>query len=287
MKRGRRIMYWALGIFIFLFLGIFTWFSIPYSPVKSEFEQLKSSQNSGLHAQNQVFTKEDIADLPLPLQRYFDNCGFIGQPKMSNMKILHNDVDFILSSSMPKLKIKYIQYNSVEKPERVALIDTHLYSIPFEGIDSYQNGIGSMKGVIAKSVTLFNQKGEALNQSSLVNCLAESLLMPNFALQDFMSWEAIDANHAKGTISYYGISASGVFSFDKNGLLESFTTDDRLYVDTKGNQKQVKWSAICGDYRDINGIKQPKSLQAVWHLPEGDLVYFDGHDTVVQYDVAE
>lgn len=287
MKRGRRIMYWVLGIVLFLILVVLIWFSIPYSPVKSEFEQLKSKQNLSLKVQNQVFTKEDIAELPKPLQRYFESCGFIGKPKMSNMKILHNDVDFILSSSMPKLKIKSMQYNSAEKPERIALIDTRLYGIPFEGIDAYQEGIGSMKGVIAKSITLFNQKGEAMNKSSLVNCLAESLLMPNIALQKFMSWEYIDENHVRGTISYYGISASGIFTFDENGLLERFTTGDRLYVDTGGNVKQFKWSAICGDYREINGIKQPKSLQAVWHLPEGDLVYFDGHDTVVQYNAAQ
>lgn len=280
-------MLWVLGVFIFLILAVLVWFSIPYSPMKSEFQQLKSKQTSELPVPDQVFTKEDIKDLPLPLQRYFEKCGFIGQPKMSAMKMIHNDVDFILSSTMPVLKIKCIQYNTAVKPERVALIDTRLYGIPFEGIDAYHDGIGSMKGVIAKSVTLFNQKGEAMNQSSLVNCLAESLLMPNLVLQDFMSWEEIDERHVKGTISYYGISASGIFSFNEDGLWERFTTEDRVYVDTAGNEKRIKWSAICGNYREVNGIMQPKSLQAVWHLPEGDLLYFDGHDTVVQYDVAE
>ncbi len=280
-------MYWIIGILIFLILGILIWFSIPYSPMKAEFAQLHSQQNSGMQIQKQVFKQEDIADLPTPLQRYFEICGFIGQPKMSNMKISHNDVDFILSSSMPKLKIKCTQFNSAEKPERVAQIDTHLYGIPFEGIDAYQAGVGSMKGVIAKGVTLFNQTGAAMNKSSLVNCLAESLFMPNLALQEFMSWESIDENHVKGTIAYYGLTASGIFTFDEKGFLETFTTDDRLYVDTDGNVKQVKWSAICGDYREVNGIKQPKSLQAVWHLEAGDLVYFDGHDTSIQYNVAE
>ncbi|MPM40361.1 hypothetical protein SDC9_87001 [bioreactor metagenome] len=58
-------------------------------------------------------------------------------------------------------------------------------------------------------------------------------------------------------------------------------------MDTEGNVKQVPWSAVCGDYRDVGGIMQPKSLRAVWHLPEGDLVYFDGHNTVIEYDVTE
>lgn len=276
---------WLARIAGFLVIGLLIWVAIPYSPVRSEFEQLKSKQNAGLRTSKQVFTIEEIAGLPVPLQRYFETCGYIGKPKMSNMKILHNDVDFVLSSR--KLKIQCIQYNSAQKPERLALIISHLYGIPFDGIDAYQGGIGSMKGVIAKGVTLFNQKGEAMNKSSLVNCLAESLFMPNMALQEFMNWEAVDANHVKGTISYYGISASGIFSFDDHGLLTCFTTEDRLYVDPDGNVKQVKWSAICGDYREVKGIKQPKSMQAVWHFPEGDLVYFDGHDTNIEYDTAD
>jgi hypothetical protein len=272
-------MYGVAAILIFIIAAVIIWFSIPYSPVKSEFNELKIKQNSDLNAQNEIITKKDIDQLPQPLQRYFETCGFIGQPKMSGIKIVHNNVDFVLNTK--KLKINYVQYNAADEPERIALIDASLYGIPFEGIDAYQNGIASMKGVIAKSITLFNQKSEALNKSSLVNCLAESLLVPGFALQDFMLWEAIDENHVQGTISYYGLTASGIFTFDENGFLERFTTEDRVYVDTEGNEKQVKWSAILGDYREINGIKQPKSLRAVWHFPEGDLVYFDGHDTEI------
>jgi hypothetical protein len=206
---------------------------------------------------------------------------------MYNMKMIHRDVGFILSSSMPKLKIQCTQFNRSDEPERVALIGTRLYGIPFEGIDAYQAGAGSMKGVIAKSITLFDQRGEAMNRSSLVNCLAESLLMPSIALQDFMTWEAVDANRVKGTMVYNNLSVSGVFTFDDQGLLADFTTHDRMYVDTEGGVRQVPWSAICGDYREVGGILQPRMLQAVWHLPEGDLLYFDGHDTLIEYDVYE
>jgi hypothetical protein len=270
-----------------LILGIAVWFSIPYSPMKSDFWQLSNKQNEDLQAMNQVFTEEEITSLPAPLQRYFRNGGFIGKTKMLNMKLTHKDVDFILSSSMPVLNIQCVQFNSAVIPERLALIDTRLYGIPFEGLDAYQSGIGSMKGVIAKGITLFHQTGEAMNMSSLVNCLAESLLMPNMALQNFMSWESIDENKVRGTISYYDISASGIFTFDETGMLTDFSTDDRLYVDTDGNIRNVPWSAVCGDYHEVDGMMQPRALKAVWHLPEGDLVYFDGHDTFVEYNVTE
>lgn len=287
MKRGKRIILLILGVFALLIAGTAIGFNIPYSPAQSEFAKLTSYQLTKMPIPNGMFTTEDISELPSPVQKHFQYCGFIGTPKMSCMKIDYNNVDFVLSPDKPRLKIKYTQYNFVDEPERIALIDTSMYGIPFEGIDAYQNGVGSMKGVIAKVFTLFDQKGEAMDKASLVTCLAESLLLPNLALQEYISWEEIDEIHAKAAITYYGISASGIFTFDDNGAMTCFTTDDREYADTNGNTQQVRWSAVCADYKDVNGIKCPTTLKAVWHFETGDLVYFDGRDIVIKYDVVK
>jgi hypothetical protein len=227
----------------------------------------------------------DIAKLPFPVQKYFKYCGYIGTPKMNNMKAYYKEADFIQAGK--KLKIEYTHYNFVEQPERLALISTSMFGIPFEGIDAFQNGIGSMKGVIAKAITLFHEKGAAMNQASLADCLAEGLLMPNLALQDYVKWESIDETHAKATITYYGISASGIFVFDEHGAMTSFTTEDREYNDGNGKTQKAKWSAVCGDYKDVNGIKYPTTLKGVWHLEAGDLVYFDSRNMVIEYDVIK
>lgn len=286
MKRGKGIMAWILAAAA-LIAGILIWLIIPYSPAQAEFAQLISYQMTKTTNQGGVITHEDIAQLPLPVQKHFQYCKYIGKSKMSNMNIHFNDVDFVLSPDKPKMRIKYIQYNFVAEPERIAYIDTSLYGIPFEGIDAYQNGTGSMKGVIAKTFTLFDQKGEALDQASLVTCLAESLFLPTQALQDYISWKEIDETHVQAVINYYGTSASGIFTFDDNGAMVSFTTNDRECTDTKGNSQKVKWSAVCGDYEEVDGIKYPSNLKAVWHFETGDLVYFDGRDITVKYDVSK
>jgi len=279
MERGKKIMLWVIAAVALIIAGTLIWFYIPYSPTKSEFASLTSRQMQKQPTPNGIFTAKDISKLPSPVQKYFNYCGYIGTPKMSGMKIYHNNVDFVLSPDKPPLKIKYIQNNSVNEPERIALIDTSMSGIPFEGIDAYQNGAGSMKGVIAKAFALFNQTGEKMNKAGLVTCLSECLLVPNLALQDFIKWEEIDGTHAKAIINYYGISTSGIFTFDDNGAMTGFTTDDREYADTKGNIQNVKWSAICGDYKEVDGIKHPTTLKAVWHFDTGDLVYFDGRNT--------
>jgi hypothetical protein len=35
---------------------------------------------------------------------------------------------------------------------------------------------------------------------------------------------------------------------------------------------------------ETNGIKRPTALQAVWHYDNGDLIYFDGRDIVIEFE---
>lgn len=39
-------------------------------------------------------------------------------------------------------------------------------------------------------------------------------------------------------------------------------------------------------YRDVNGIMQPKTLKQ-YGICRGDLIYFDGYDTVIEYNVTD
>jgi hypothetical protein len=283
-KRRNKKMFSVIGILLALILIVTVFFFVPYSKTKTEFSEtirnltLKTAQASG------IFTEEDIAGLPIPVQNYFRYCGYIGTPKMSYSRLEYKDVDFALGKDKPKIKIDYTQYNFVNKPDRIAYIDSSLYGIPFEGLDSYVDGAGSMKGVIAKLYTLFLQTVEAMDKSSLVTFLSESLIVPDAALQDYIVWETIDDLHARATISYYGISASGIFTFNEKGEMLTFTTDDREAASMDGTSEKVKWSIVCNEYEEINGIKKPTDFQAIWNYDDGDLVYFDGKGTIAEYD---
>jgi hypothetical protein len=282
-KRSKKVMWVFLVAFIFI-AAVIVFFKLPYSKTVSEFRGIIDSRISNTEKQTDVFTEKDLKGLPLPVQKYFRFCGCLGTPKMSYMKASFTNVDFKMSDKKT-IKIDYVQYNFVEKPERFAFIDSSLFGIPFEGFDSYNNGVGSMKGTFAKIIPLFDQRGENMNKSSLVTILAECFIVPNVALQDYIKWEEIDDTHAKATISYYGISESGVFAFDENGEVLSFKTSDRAAIDMNGSTRKAEWSAIYSDYQNVNGIKQPKVLKSIWHYPEGDSVYFNENEAsvVIEY----
>lgn len=287
MKKVRnREMLIAVGI-IFVLVGVLmVWFNISYSPVKKQFQNDVDSlvENNKLLDENEVFTKEDFADFPLSIQKYIEHCGYIGTPKMSYLKMEYQDVDFVQGRNGAKLKIDYTQYNFVKEPCRIALIDSSMFGVPFEGYDYYKSGTGGMKGVIAKAITLFDQTGADMDKACLATFLAESMFAPSILLQDYITFEEISDFEVQATITYGGQTASGVFTFNEQYEMISFTTNDRAATGTDGSMEYIPWSALCNDYKvSENGIKYPTKFQAVWNYPAEDFIYFNGVISGVSY----
>lgn len=159
-----------------------------------------------------------------------------------------------------------------------------MFGIPFEGYDYYQNGTGGMKGVTANAITLFNQTGTDMDKACLATFLAESLFAPAILLKDSFAFEKISDFKVLATISYGGQTASGIFTFNEQYEMISFTTNDRAVVGTDGSMKYVPWFAIYNDYQlSPSGIKYPTKFQVVWNYPDGNFVYFDGVISKVVY----
>ena len=273
-------MWITATIIVSLVLTIVIFLSIPFSPVKSGFNNIVDKKIEIPAKETELFTETDLKGLPEPLQRYFRYCRYLGTPKMTYMVASFNNVNFYMSESKI-IKINYQQFNLVERPERFALITSSIMGIPFEGLDLFKNGKGSMKGVLAKIIPLFNQQGVSMDRACLVTWLAECLIVPSAALQEFVKWETIDDTKAKAVIEWDGINVSGIFTFRENGELLSFRTSDRTAIDMNGKETKADWSAYFLGYHEVNEILQPKVLQSVWHYQDGDCIYFNQNEREV------
>lgn len=279
-------MYIMIGALLIIIGGIIIWFHIPYSPVKSRFKKdIKNLMyENQLQTDNELFSKDEFSHLPSAVQKYIQSCGYIGKRKMSYLKMEYYNVKFMQGKSGPALTIDYTQYNFIKEPCRMALIDSSIFGIPFEGYDYYQNGRGGMKGVLAKAVTLFDQKGIDMDKACLATFLAESLFAPAILLQDYIRFEEISDYEVRAEITYGGQTASGVFTFNEQYEMISFTTNDRAATGTDGRMEYIPWSARCQEYQTTeNGIKFPTKFQAVWNYPDDDFVYFDGDISEISY----
>ena len=286
MKRSKNKKKTVLIAVLAIVALVIVWFAIPFSPVKSEFESdVVCLKNGNTFDPNGVFAKSDFETLPMPIQKYIEGCGYIGTPEMGYMCIEYKDVDFKQGINGPALIIDYTQYNFADNPARVALIESNMFGIPFEGYDYYSDSTGGMKGVIAKSITLFDQTGPEMDKACLATFLAECLFEPSVLLEDYITFEEIDDYHVSAAITYGGQTASGIFTFNENYEYISFTTNDRAVSNSDGTMEYIPWTAACSVYQiSDSGIKYPTNFSAIWNYPDGDFIYFDGKISSVGYD---
>lgn len=284
-KRGKTIAI-CMGTFLVLFGMILIYFNISFSPTKQSFNnKVAAAIAEQTDLSTQIIDKEDFSHLPLAIRQYLENCGYFGQAKMSYMSIPFYDVDFTQGRGGRKMTIDYKQFNLSFRPDRFALIESSVMGIPFEGLDSLADGVGGMKGTIAKSITLFNETGAEMDKACLVTYLAESMFIPSSFLQGYITLEEIDAYHVKGIISFGGVQAEGIFVFNEKYEMVSFTTEDRAATGSDGSIDYIPWSAICSEYKtNEDGYTHPTVFQAVWHYEDGDFMYFDGKLAGIKYD---
>lgn len=279
MRKKKMIL--LLIIFVLIALVIL-WFSIPYSPFKNRFKKdlTKHTQISESflgEASNAVYAKEDFESLPPLLRAYIEECGYIGSPRKSVLKMEYMKVDFELGQNRPKLKIDYTQVDFANILVRLAFIDSKMFGIPFQGYDYFVNGKGGMKGVLAKSFQLFNQTGEQMDKAALVTYLAEIIFLPEALLQDFVSFNQLDSNRVEAHIEYKGLKACGIYHFNDAHEMIYFSTDERSQTASDGSVKNIPWEAQCREYKLYSdGIKRPTVFRAVWKYPDQDFIYFDG-----------
>ncbi|MDR7810230.1 DUF6544 family protein [Lacrimispora sp.] len=234
-----------------------------------------------------IFTEECVAELPALFRQHIINGGYIGKPFMDNMLIHFHDTRFRMSAGKKPIKIKFMQVNFVNRPDRHAFLTGRIAGIPLHAKDSVLDGFGSMIGMLAKQFELFRSTGAEMDQGQLITALADAVYMPSLFLQEYVSWTVVDNCTIEGEISWKGVTARGRFTFDNNGNIIRFDTNDR-YMDKNGKGSSlVPWYITYSDYKEQNGYFQPGSVSVNWRLPDGDDTYFVSDHIEVLYSINE
>lgn len=277
-----KLLKYTFSFLLFALLALFLWFVIPYSPLKTKFNEEVNHMLSA-NCQTKIYDKEDFKDLPMPILKYLDQAGYFGSKYTDVVRLSFKDADFRMDQDKPPLRIDYTVVSSGEGKARLALIETSMMGIPFQGIDSFINEEGRMRGALGKVVTLFDQKGSAMDQGSYLTYLAESLFFPHALLNDKIKLEQVNDYEVKMITNFQGKDLSGIYKFNQDYEFIEFYTNDRPRVDDQGRVENLAWSAHCSDYIQMaNGVKYPSKYQVIWHGKQGDFTYFDGRLTSVE-----
>lgn len=276
-RRVKRKMGLILGAILLLVSILVIYFNVPYSRLKTNFKDYLVASEENIN-ENKKAAKYTLEDLPQSMQNFYSYTKLVNKVSSNHVSFNFKDADFVNIEMNKTLKIDYSEHIFGDVPARFAFIDSSLYGIPFQGLDSFINGEGGMKGVVAKNITLFNQRGEEMNEAALVTWLAEIIFMPSQLLSGDVDIKEIDKNTVGVSITYDNIKASGIYKFLDSGELVEFTTDDRALIYNDGRLEHRKWSALYEDYKNNGDLLLPNRLKSKWHFDNEDIIYFDGTD---------
>lgn len=232
-----------------------------------------------------VIAKADLANLPEPVQRWLEYAQIIGKEQAITARSKQEAV-MRLKAEQDWLPLESDQYFRVDKPGFIWKADVKMMPlVHISGRDKYYQGKGNMLIRVLSMFTVANGIGPEMDQGSLIRYLAEIVWVPPAALRDYITWEEIDENSAKATMTYKGVTASGIFSFDEEGAPVSFLAD--RYGDFEGQYILKPWLITMSEYQEFDGIKIPTEGEVTWKLEEGDFTWYRFRVKEIEYNKAD
>ena len=152
----------------------------------------------------------------------------------------------------------------------------------FRGRDKFEDGKGNMNKKMNSLINVVNEHGEKIDEGTLQRYLGEMVWFPSLALSPYITWEQMDNNTAKATMSYKGTSGSGTFYFNSNGDVTKFSA-----LRFKGNEveaKRYEWVMNITDYKIFEGIKVPAKMSSTWKLDDKDWTWLKLEVTDIKYN---
>jgi hypothetical protein len=107
-----------------------------------------------------------------------------------------------------------------------------------------------MLGTLGRMIRVFDNHSRELALGGAVILLAESLLEPSIALQEYITWEPIDQLTAGATLHQGDITVSGIFRFTEAGEFIRFESGDRPHELSSGEYESKAFSIDLAEYHE-------------------------------------
>jgi hypothetical protein len=239
--------------------------------------------NKNISSKNRTLNESDLTNLPEPVKKWLRNSGTLGKPFISYGKVTQIAEMQMKPEQDNWLKATAIQYTTIDNPAFIWSVDAKMNSfLNFQGRDKFDNGNGKMLIKLNSLFNIVNEHGEKLDEGTLQRYLGEMVWFPTLALSPYITWELIDENTAKASMTYKGTSGSGKFYFNSNGDVTKFSA--LRYKGNEANAKRHEWEMNITDYKIFEGIKVPARMTSTWKLDYKDWTWLKMEVTDIKYN---
>ncbi len=233
----------------------------------------------------QVVTQSMLEEFPPAVQRWLERSNVVGREEIRTARLKQHGT-MRTSPDGSWMPFEAEQHVTVYSPAFIwkARIEAAPL-VHIVGRDSYVGGRGNMLIKILSLVTIADSRGPEMDQGALLRYLAEAVWYPTSALNSYIRWESIDSTSARATMSYGGVTASGVFTFDEKGDLLTF--EAQRYGEFDGTYSLETWSIATKGHREFGGVRIPNVSEVTWKLKAGDYTWLRLEITELEYDRPE
>ncbi|NUN10778.1 MAG: hypothetical protein HUU54_16505 [Ignavibacteriaceae bacterium] len=236
------------------------------SEVKNEF---RAQETSTL----KIITEEDLINLPEAVRKYIKNCGAVGKPRPYNMYI-EFETELLQNPGAEPFRSVSLQYNFFGEPARFFYMRASKMMIPVDALHVYKNKKATF---VVRAASLFNvvdQSGAQLSETETVTLLNDwCIFAPGNLIDERLKWEEISAREVKVIFTNGPYTVSAFMTFNTEGWLTNFYSEDRSELKEDGTLEKKKWSTPVRNYIDINGMKLPGYGEAVYHYGDSTFAY--------------
>ena len=222
-------------------------------------------------------------DFPPPVRRYLAN-AIQRSVSIRTLRLSHRGT-MRTSPSSKWIPVQGQQYFSARPPAfiwwgRVPIVPGFWIDV----MDSFRKGRGRMLVTAASTWTMTDAQGPELSESALLRLLGEIFWFPTaFLDRSYVRWQAVDDKTARAHIEIDGLKTEALFHFDPEGQFLKVT--GLRYRNVEGRNVLTPWTGISSDFREVDGVKVPFKMEAIWNLPEGDFPCIRFEIETIEYNV--
>jgi len=230
-----------------------------------------------------LVTAEELAPLPAPVRRWLESAGVVGRERAQVVRLRQRG-ELRTGPDQPWMHAEAEQVFTIDDPGFVWTVSVTMKGLPVVGRDTYLEGRGHMLITVAGLAPVADARGPEIDQGAMLRFLGEIVWFPSAALSSYLRWEGLDERNARATMSWQGVEASGVFSFDEQGRPVNMTA--RRYKSDGGAASLERWEVPLQAWERRSGVLMPVRGTATWKLAAGDLEYYRWEIPEVNYNRA-
>lgn len=233
-----------------------------------------------------VVTEADLGSLPPLMRTYLRRVGALGRPRVRSLRVLFN-AQMRSSATSPWMQSTATQYEFFDPPARLFYMNATRSGVPIDVFHRYIDSAATFQVRIASLFSMVDKSGPVLTRAETVTLMNDIVVMAPAAVLDLpFTWKTVGERSLLATFTNAGNTVSAALTFDADGDLVGFLSNDRTQEDAKGS-RNVPWSTPISGYREVDGIRIGALGNANWVEPSGEWTYGKFEIRSIAYNIEK